>query len=104
MALGAKQYIRNTRRSVEKERKFLFANISRIRGLRPYPSVANFLLLRIEKNGMIASSLTERLLERGILIRDCSNFRDLGNRFVRIAVRSRKENLYFLRHIREVLG
>jgi threonine-phosphate decarboxylase len=102
-ALSARQYIRNTRRFVEKERRFLFENISRIRGLRPYPSVANFLLLRIEKNGMIAGSLTERLLERGILIRDCSNFRSLGNTFVRIAVRSRKENLHLLTHLREVL-
>jgi histidinol-phosphate/aromatic aminotransferase/cobyric acid decarboxylase-like protein len=31
-------------------------------------------------------------LEKGILIRDCSNFRGLSKGFYRIAVRNRKEN------------
>lgn len=103
VVLEAKEHIRKTREFIKKEKAFLFRKIGEIRGLMPYPSVANFLLVRIEKNNMTASSLAKKLLNRGILIRDCSNFRSLGNKFVRIAVRSRKENLCLLKHLREVL-
>lgn len=40
-------------------------------------------------------TLYERLLERGILIRDCSNFRGLSGGFYRIAVKSKEENRRF---------
>lgn len=51
-----------------------------------YPGSANFILL------YCAYPLYERLLERGILIRDCSNFKGLGEGYYRIAVRTREEN------------
>jgi len=44
------------------------------------------------------------LAGKGILIRDCSNFRGLDVRFFRVAVRSRKENLKLLSALKEVLG
>lgn len=103
VVLDAKEHIRKTREFIEKEREFLFREIGRIKGLRPYSSVVNFLLVRIEKNNMTASSLAKKLLRYGILIRDCSNFRSLGHKFIRIAVRSHNENLYLLKHLKEVL-
>ena len=36
--------------------------------------------------------LAEKLLERGILIRDCSNFTELEEGYYRIAVRTTEEN------------
>ncbi len=101
--MDAKDHIRKTREFIEKERGFLFREIGKMKGLEPYSSVANFLLVRIEKSNMSASSLTKKLLKRGILIRDCSNFRSLSNKFIRIAVRSHKENLYLLKHLKEAL-
>lgn len=47
---------------------------------------ANFLLLKSDLN------LYEKLLERGILIRDCSNFIGLTKGYYRIAVKSKEEN------------
>ena len=40
-----------------------------------------------------------KLLKRGILIRDCSNFRGLGKGFYRIALKSREENEILLKAI-----
>ena len=54
---------------------------------------ANFLLLKSELN------LFEKLLERGILIRDCSNFIGLTNGYYRIAVKSKEENDILLNEI-----
>ena len=46
----------------------------------------------------------EKLRERGVLIRDCANYRGLRPGDYRIAVRTRAENEDLLRAIEEVTG
>jgi histidinol-phosphate/aromatic aminotransferase/cobyric acid decarboxylase-like protein len=65
-------------------------------GIKVYPSTANFILIYSEL------PLYEKLLEKGILIRDCSNFRGLSKGFYRIAVKNRAENEAFLKAIGEL--
>lgn len=79
------EFIAETEKYIEKERQFL-ENKLRQTGLRTFPSAADFLMVYSD------IPLYESLLKRGILIRDCSNFRGLGKGFYRIAVKSRKEN------------
>jgi len=96
-ALFQKDYIRRSRQTIEEERVFLYNAVDRIEGLRPYPSVANFLLVKTEGNRSTSTRLKERLMKKGILIRDCANFRGLDERFIRVAVRSRKENMRLIK-------
>ena len=103
LILSDDSYAKETHRLIEKERSFLFGQLDKIEGLRPYPSVANFLLIKIERPGISSRPLKESLLEKGVLIRDCSNFRGLSNSYIRIAVRSHKENLQLLAALDEVL-
>ena len=84
--------MQKTRTFIKKERDFLMETIINIKGLKPFPSVANFILVKIEKEGVTAASLRARLVDRGLLVRDCSNFRNLSNRFIRVAVRNHDEN------------
>ncbi len=94
--LHDKQYIDKTRFLIEKEREFLFRGLSAINGLLPYPSVANFILVKIKDSLMSAAKLRQNLIHKGILIRDCANFRGLNNKYFRIAVRLRADNLRLL--------
>lgn len=55
-------------------------------GYRVFPSDANFLLFQGPR------CLREFCLERGFLIRDCSNFPGLEKGYFRVCVRSREEN------------
>lgn len=73
-------------------------------GLKVYPSVANYLLARIDSAQKTARELATSLRGRGILIRDCSNFPPLDGRFFRVAVRTAEENGKLLAALREVLG
>ncbi len=82
---GQTEFILKTRHYIENERQFLEKGLKQM-GFRTFPSVSNFIMIYSEK------PLYEKLLEKGILIRDCSNFRGLGKGFYRIAVKSRKEN------------
>lgn len=101
--LSNKDYIEKTRRIINKERIYLYNKLSTIKGLKPYPSVVNFFLVKITDNQIDSTILTDRLIQKGILIRDCNNFRNLNNRFIRIAVRSHKENLKLIRSFKELL-
>jgi len=95
-------YIKKTYTIIQKERDFLFKQLNAIRGIRPYPSVANFIMIQLTCRWPSSHRLKGLLLKKGILVRDCSNFRNLSNRFIRIAIRSRKENLRLLQAVREV--
>lgn len=96
IVLEDKEYIEKTRRFIEKERQFLFRELSKIKGLKPLPSVVNFILVEVDS----PAGLKEKLIQKGILIRDCSNFRGLNNRFIRIAVRKRSENIRLIEALR----
>lgn len=84
------EFIRQTKQYIVKERQFLEESL-REKGFVVFPSKANFILLYSQE------PLYVRLLEKGILIRDCSNFRGLHQGFYRIAVRNREENEILLR-------
>lgn len=84
-------FIAKTQAYVSSERQFLSEGLRR-KGYLVFPSMANFILIYVR-----GDSLYERLLQRGILIRDCSNFRGLGSGFYRVAVRTRMENEMLLR-------
>lgn len=80
-----KEFLAETERLTAAERQFLEEGLRRI-GFQVFPSRANFLLVYSK------DPLYEKLLEQGILIRDCSNFRGLCRGFYRIAVKGRREN------------
>jgi len=102
--LNDRDYIEKTRRLINEEREFLFNELAAIKELKPYPSVANFFLVKIIDSRLDSSILTGRLVQKGILIRDCSNFRNLNNRFIRMAVRFRRENTKLIKALREELN
>ncbi len=54
-----------------------------------YPSSANYILVKLKQ--LTANELQELLKPYKIMIRDCSNFDFLDERFVRIAVKSQKD-------------
>lgn len=66
-------------------------------GIKVYPSEANYLLLQTKID------LYEQLLQRRILIRDCSDYIGLSKGYYRVAVRTADENNRLLTAIKEVL-
>ena len=79
----------------------LFEGLASLPGLQPFAGAANFLLV---ESSMSVSLMQKSLLERHrILIRDCLSFPELGDRFFRVAVRSRAENLRLIAGLAEVI-
>ena len=95
-------YRERTVRYVSMERDALALGLAALPGLVPFLSAANYLLVEI-RNGYSAADLRKRLLEKRILIRDCSNFQGLDGRFFRVAVRTGEENRLLLAALGEAL-
>jgi threonine-phosphate decarboxylase len=76
---------------VQRERALLAEGLTRIPGMVVFPSVANFLLAELPPERH-ASTVTRRLGEVGMLVRDCSTILGLNDRSVRVAVRTAEEN------------
>lgn len=88
---------------IAREKNYLAKGLRRMR-FKVYPSTTNFILAKLTTTSLTSSLLTELLLKRGVLIRDCSNFRGLSNKFIRISLRERKDNSFLLKNLEEVLS
>lgn len=83
-------------------RSELFEGLTCLPGLQPFHSAANFLLVESQSS---SSELQQQLLKHHqILIRDCLSFPQLGDRYFRVAVRSKSDNQRLLKAISLVLS
>jgi histidinol-phosphate/aromatic aminotransferase/cobyric acid decarboxylase-like protein len=81
----------------------LSQGLSALPGLTPFPGVANYLLVQTQQ--MSGPDLQYRLLtEHRIFIRDCLSFPELGDRYVRVAVRTETDNQRLLSALAAVLA
>ena len=101
-AVNDKNYIKKSKIKNKKERIFLYNKLKDINALKVYEPSVNFILLKIKKD-LSAGKLREKMASQGIIIRDCSNFRGIDNRYFRVAVKSREENLKLLRVLKNSL-
>jgi threonine-phosphate decarboxylase len=72
-----------------RERSWLTAQLDQLDGVRVQPACANFLYAELDYD---PAPLCEFLLERKILLRDCSRWIGFEQPSVRVAVRTRYEN------------
>jgi threonine-phosphate decarboxylase len=96
--LADRGHCQRTLALIEKERRYLADSLARLKGLTVYDGAANYLLVRLD-NGLTAAGLQEQLLKELILIRDCSDFDGLDERFFRVAVKGRADNKKLLQAI-----
>jgi threonine-phosphate decarboxylase len=84
-------FVERSRSYLAAQRSFLLDRFGSSPFIRFYPSATSYLLGRV--NGKhTAESLFDFLCRRKILIRNCSNFIGLSNRFIRISLKSKDVN------------
>jgi threonine-phosphate decarboxylase len=98
-ALSDKAFLGKTRRLIKTESKFLMDSVSRLDGFSCVETSANFILIKTRKD---SGMLKNKLIKKNILVRDCSTFRGLGKNYIRIAVRTHKENLKLIKALEEI--
>ena len=94
--LDDENYIQKTKEWIKDQKKYMYENLNKIEGLRAYRTEVNFILLKIEDNllekGLDVKNLRKKMLEKGILIRDASNFIYLNKHYFRLAIKDKLNN------------
>lgn len=93
---GTSGYLTASVEMVAREREYLMAELESL-GLRVFPSDANYILFQFRDR-----ELHQKLLDKGILIRDCRDYHGLTAGFYRTAVRTHRENTALLRCLRNI--
>lgn len=96
VALQEDEFIQKTRECVAAERQYLTKGLGEL-GLDVYEGAANFVLFFGQE------TLGERCLNKGILLRDCSNFDGLMKGWYRVAVKRHEENRELLNVLKSCL-
>lgn len=104
VALEDKVYQRRSRTYTRTEINYLYEELETFDKLKVYEPTVNFILVNIEKTNMTANELKTKLLEYGIVIRNCENYPGLNEYFVRFAVRTREENDELIDALTEILA
>jgi threonine-phosphate decarboxylase len=71
--------------------------------VKVYEPKANFLLVRIKKEDVDAQQLFDHCIRRGLMIRNCSTFPFLSDKYFRFCFMNPADNDRLLAAIRELL-
>ncbi len=95
-ALKSKKQLRSYITSIISERKRLLHIMEKIEGITPYPSDANFILLKVAD----ADKTFNRLLKKGVLVR---NLTGVIENCLRVTVGTPGENEVFLKALKQLI-
>ena len=104
VAINDAEFAVNTRQYVSCEKAFLYDGLTDIKGIRPLQPSVNFILVKIHNAEITSSGIQDLLIKDNIIIRDCSNFIGLSDKYFRVAVRTRKENQKLLKALKLVMN
>ena len=98
------EYIkRSTMISVD-SREFLYKSMSKFKNLTVYKSKANYILVDTRKTGLTAKILSEELMKRGIIVRDCTSFKGLDEYWIRVSVGTLEDDKKFIKILEDIIG
>ena len=100
------KYIEETLKWIAEEKTYVYEKLNEINGIKPYKTEVNFITVKIEDNfilkGLNVKILRGKMIEKGILIRDASNFKFLDERFFRLAIKDRENNDRVIKTLKKI--
>ena len=85
-------YIKKTWTLIDSERTRMCTELSRLDTVKIYPAYANFVLVRILKEGLTSFDVFEKAIHQNLMIRDCSSFESLKGEYVRFCIMNPEDN------------
>ncbi|MBC2711261.1 MAG: pyridoxal phosphate-dependent class II aminotransferase [Desulfosarcina sp.] len=85
------RFLSSTRSILETEKTRIEEYIHQRTRIRCFPTATSFILMRLP-DGLDAPTVWRHMADNRILIRDCSNFTGLSDAFIRISLKTEKEN------------
>lgn len=96
------EFIKDTKDFVLQERRRLMEELKAL-PVHLYPTLSNFILIRIEKEGIKSSDVFEHCIKQGLMIRDCESFKGLSNNHIRVCLNTKENNDRLIAALKEIL-
>lgn len=84
-------FVEQTREFVKNEREKLTKTLESTGQIKVFPSTTVFILARLPDN-LTSDKVCEHFLQNRILVRNCSNFKGLSGKFIRISLKTKDIN------------
>lgn len=101
--LQDKEYLVHSREASVDSREYLYQGLEEFSNLRVFRSYANYLLVDVRRTGMDSAQITEELMKRGVIVRNCSSFRGLDDYWIRVSVGTIAQDQRFLEILKDIL-
>jgi len=98
-SLKEEGYVKRSVEYIIKQRKYLIDEMKNL-NIKIYESHANYIFFKL----LNEINLRDELLIRKILIRSCSNYKNLDESYYRIAVKSEFENKLLIENLKDIMG
>lgn len=99
--LWDKEYIEKSETWIEREKEWFYNETLNIEEIKSYRTNTNFILIKLLNK--TSNEVREKMIEKGIVVRDASNFVGLNNNFIRLAIKDRENNIKVLQALKEVV-
>lgn len=103
-ALNDKTFYLSTKEFVNRVKDSFYSQLCLIKGCKPYKPSVNFILIDIGDTELSAKQMRTVLAGMNILIRDCSNYPGLSDKFVRLAVKQPDQNTKIINALQQICG
>lgn len=98
------EYINETRDLIHKERNRVCEMLESCKNVKVFPPTANFVLIKILKEDVTSADLFDAAIRKGFMIRDCSTFPFLDQKFIRFCFMMPEQNTKLVELLLENLG
>lgn len=95
-------YIQRTRKLISTQRNLMFERLCASPAYKLYRPYANFILARIQKEGVTSFQVFEKAIREKLMIRDCSSFTALDGEYIRFCILMPEDNQRLLQCLLDV--
>ena len=96
-------YFNKTRNLILSERERIQSELQKIPMIKIYPALANFFLIELLCSDTTSKDLFEFFIRQGLMIRDCSSFKELDGEFFRFCIMSPEDNTRLLDQLKSFI-
>lgn len=100
--LWDKEYIEATENWIEEEKKWFYEESCKIENIKTFKTNVNFILVKLLKKN--SSVVRDEMIEKGVVVRDASNFMFLNEQYIRLAIKNRENNIKVLQALKKVMA
>lgn len=96
-------FITKTRQLVISERNKIKAELSKWKNIKLYETESNFFLFKLVRDDITADYIFNRLIQKKLLVRDCSSFPYLDGHYVRFCIQLPEQNNMLIQELKNII-